>query len=188
MSTKEQHRIKNAKRRAERIAAGEHIKPQRHTRETLIETLARRSIRDANGCLLWTGYVDKRTGYGVIGIARQLTKVHRAAWELANGPIPKGMSVCHHCDVRNCIEPTHLWLGTYADNNRDMFAKGRHRSMGGWNKGIPHSTVTKAKIAAKATGRLHQPHTAEAREKMSQARAAWWKRRKEKEAQWLKQP
>lgn len=53
------------------------------------------------------------------------TLAHRNAWEKAFGPIPEGMLVCHHCDVRNCIEPTHLFLGTYKDNLEDASKKGR---------------------------------------------------------------
>ncbi|MHB1172823.1 MAG: HNH endonuclease signature motif containing protein [Lacisediminihabitans sp.] len=54
--------------------------------------------------------------------------VHRLAWQDANGPIPDGMLVCHRCDNPACYHLPHLFLGTYADNNRDMVAKGRHWS------------------------------------------------------------
>ena len=50
---------------------------------------------------------------------------HREAWIEANGPIPTGLCVLHKCDVRNCTEPSHLFLGTKAENNQDRSQKGR---------------------------------------------------------------
>jgi len=73
-----------------------------------------------SGCWLWEGYV--RSGYGRL----RKKSVHRLAWEEVNGPIPAGMSVCHHCDVRLCCNPDHLFIGTNGDNTRDMSAKGRN--------------------------------------------------------------
>ncbi len=52
---------------------------------------------------------------------------HRVAWELAYGPIPDGLVVCHHCDNPPCCQPMHLFLGTVAINNADRDAKGRNR-------------------------------------------------------------
>lgn len=51
---------------------------------------------------------------------------HRAAYEKAYGPIPKGLLVRHKCDVRACVNPEHLELGTAADNSQDMVNRGRH--------------------------------------------------------------
>lgn len=80
-----------------------------------------------SGCLLWLGKVD-RDGYGRVRSAPRretMFKIHRVAFQVHRGIIPKGMSVCHHCDVPSCINPEHLFLGTHADNMADMHAKGR---------------------------------------------------------------
>jgi hypothetical protein len=53
--------------------------------------------------------------------------VYVIAWELIHGSVPEGLVVCHTCDDGWCLNPTHLWVGTIADNNRDMFTKGRNR-------------------------------------------------------------
>lgn len=53
------------------------------------------------------------------------TTAHRAAWEAAHGPIPAGLFVLHHCDNRACSNLEHLYLGTHADNMRDVRERGR---------------------------------------------------------------
>jgi hypothetical protein len=76
------------------------------------------------GCRPWQGRRGAE-GYGNVTRLGKTLKAHRAAWELTYGPIPEGMVVCHRCDNPPCCEPTHLFLGTRADNNDDREQKGR---------------------------------------------------------------
>ena len=82
--------------------------------------------REPTGCWLWTG-ARIHSGYGSFRLSRPPRTVvaHRLSWEMDHGPIPMGLWVLHHCDVRACVRPAHLFLGTNLDNVRDCTLKGR---------------------------------------------------------------
>lgn len=83
-------------------------------------------------CWEWRGYRNW-AGYGIIHPTPGVKlRTHRIAYELTHGPIPIGLYVLHRCDNPSCVRPEHLFLGTLADNNRDMAAKGRAI---GWQAG-----------------------------------------------------
>lgn len=82
-------------------------------------------IDSETGCWLWHGATERRFGYGKFRLNGASINSHRAAWELFNGQIPKGMFVCHKCDVPACVNPDHLFIGSSDDNNKDRAAKGR---------------------------------------------------------------
>ena len=82
--------------------------------------------RGPDDCWEWTG--SKVHGYGRInsgGHYGDILLAHRVSWEIHYGPIPEGMCVLHRYDNPGCVNPTHLWLGTKADNIHDMIQKGR---------------------------------------------------------------
>lgn len=100
--------------------------------DTLDRLLAKTTHAPWSGCVLFTGSVDT-SGYGLIGVggSGNIRKAHRVSYELQVGPIPEGLQVLHKCDVRCCINPAHLFLGTLQDNMDDRNAKGRHVSLRG---------------------------------------------------------
>lgn len=79
--------------------------------------------KDRDLCWNWTSSTLR--GYGVAYFQGQSWRAHRLIWTFVNGPIPDGLHVLHTCDNKCCCSPAHLFLGTQADNNRDMWAKGR---------------------------------------------------------------
>lgn len=99
-------------------------------------------VEKTDGCWMWRGWVNAG-GYGRLPVALGHILAHRASWLLANGAIPDGLYVLHRCDVRRCVNPAHLFLGTLQENNADMRAKGRER----------HPTIGEKHPAAKLTER-----------------------------------
>lgn len=94
-------------------------------------------------CWNWTGvHTD---GYGQIKINKKLVLSHRFSWGLHFGKIPKGLYILHHCDNRECVNPSHLFLGTQKDNIHDMILKNRQNDNRGENNGNHKLTSVQVK-------------------------------------------
>jgi len=87
----------------------------------------KRIVIDKNGCWLYQGALRK-TGhpYGWVTFKGKQMNAHRASWIATHGEISNGFNVCHKCDVPQCINPEHLFLGTQKENVLDMWKKCRH--------------------------------------------------------------
>lgn len=80
-------------------------------------------------CWVWVGSILPN-GYGRFSFRKdgcvQSHRAHRVSYAIQNGSVPANLLVCHSCDVRLCVNPNHLFVGTHSDNALDMLRKGRH--------------------------------------------------------------
>ena len=91
-------------------------------------------VTKTDNCWVWRGAIrNKKAGYGCMKVGGIVIDAHRLSHLIFIGPIPSDKLVCHTCDNRLCVNPTHLWLGTHKENRRDCIEKFRWIP---WNKGI----------------------------------------------------
>lgn len=112
--------------------------------------------RSGDGCWPWLGAVVTG-GYGRVKFGGRTHLTHRIAYILEFGSIPAGLFVCHKCDVRKCVRPDHLFLGTHDQNMTDMVGKGRQPR--GEQNGLSKLTAVQVaeireRVAAGATQRV----------------------------------
>lgn len=92
-----------------------------------------------NPCTLWQGSCGVG-GYGQQRVGDKVVRAHRKAYADHHGLTLEELvgDVLHTCDNPPCVNPSHLRLGTHADNMADKKDKGRHAS--GANN--PHAKLT----------------------------------------------
>lgn len=112
--------------------------------QTLLQRFFEKIVFGMSECWYWRGGLHK-LGYGLFAAIGE-HKAHRVSYRLFNGSIPNGMDVLHKCDVRNCVNPEHLFAGTHTDNMRDMVSKGRARCVPQPGENHPMSKLTAVQV------------------------------------------
>lgn len=92
-----------------------------------------KKIEKTDGCWIWKGQINK-SGYG-----RHCCKyAHRLSYEYYIGEIPMDKIICHKCNNKICVNPDHIYAGTYKDNTQDLIETGgfklNHKTNPNWTK------------------------------------------------------
>ena len=109
-------------------------------------------VNQSSSCWLWTAGLREKDGYGCMDVYGKLMNTHRLSWEIHHGEIPDSLHVLHKCDIKRCVNPSHLFLGTQDDNNKDRANKDRS-----WKpKGEEHPMAKLNDIKVREIRRLYK--------------------------------
>jgi hypothetical protein len=99
------------------------------------QRLLKKRVIDVSGCWLWTGYIND-SGYGILSTDyKKYERVHRISFQLFRpAEYKEYLLVCHKCNVRNCFNPDHLYMGTEATNHQDSIKAGTSKLLIGSSK------------------------------------------------------
>mgnify|MGYP001558509445 FL=1 len=95
------------------------------------------------GCWLWLGTLHMG-GYGELSVSGKVRRAHDYSYETFVEPVPFNLCVLHTCDMRCCVNPEHLYVGTKQNNADDCNKRNRRP------RGIGHgmTTLTEAQVRA----------------------------------------
>ena len=96
-----------------------------------------KKVDKTDNCWMWTGAVNRVTGYGMLEVGtlkkRRMVAAHRLSWFIATGDLPErtttGLVIDHLCEQKRCVNPSHLQATTQAENVRRWYAT--HPQTGG---------------------------------------------------------
>lgn len=109
----------------------------------------------AGDCWLWTAALFS-SGYAAFRLGPKQLRGHRWAYEHFIGPIPEGAVVMHTCDIKRCVNPAHLRVGTQAENQQDMIAKRRLGSRSGTRH---HAVLRPQKLSQALADEIRERYT-----------------------------